>query len=101
MSNDPKTPDRKRKAPAKKGGLTRDQDALREVFAQNLKTARLDAGLSQRALSRATGVSQTHIWLMEAGRANVTFDTLSVLAASLGKAPAELLARRHPRKMAQ
>lgn len=99
MSNEPKTADRKRKTPAKKGAPMRDQDALREVFAQNLKMARQDAGLSQRALSRATGVSQTHIWLMEAGRANVTFDTLSVLAASLGKAPAELLTRRPPRKI--
>ena len=77
----------------------RDQDGLREVFAQNLKVARQDAGLSQRALSRATGVSQTHIWLMEAGRANVTFDTLSVLAASLGKTPAELLTRLPSRKI--
>jgi ribosome-binding protein aMBF1 (putative translation factor) len=99
MSNEPKVPDRKRKAPAKKEAPNRGQDALRQVFARNLKKARQDAGLSQRALSRATGVSQTHIWLMEAGRANVTFDTLSVLAESLGKAPAELLTPLHPRKI--
>lgn len=46
--------------------------------------ARLDAGLSQRDLSKVSGVPQKTISLIESG-GNTTFSTLGKLARALGK----------------
>jgi transcriptional regulator with XRE-family HTH domain len=60
------------------------------------------AGLSQRALAAAAGISQKHISQIEISGANVTLDTVAELAKHVNKTPAELLtplprARSRPR----
>ena len=47
--------------------------------------ARIDAGMSQRDLSRATGVPQKTISLIETGDTNPTVRTLDKLAEVMGK----------------
>ena len=47
--------------------------------------ARIDAGMSQRDLSRATGVPQKTISLIETGDTNPTVRTLDKLAEGMGK----------------
>lgn len=64
---------------------------LRKVFAENLRRFRIEAGLSQRALSAASGISQKHISEIEIDGANVGLDTVADLAKHVGKTPAELL----------
>ncbi len=47
--------------------------------------ARIDAGMSQRELSQATGVPQKTISLIETGDTNPTVRTLNKLAMGMGK----------------
>lgn len=68
--------------------------ALRKVFAENLRRFRVEAGLSQRALAAASGISQKHISEIELDGANVGLDTVADLAKHVGKTPAELLTPR-------
>jgi putative transcriptional regulator len=65
--------------------------ALRALFGRNLAQARQDAGLSQRALSRLTGISQRHISAIELGTVNPSLATIVELAMSVGQSPIELL----------
>jgi transcriptional regulator with XRE-family HTH domain len=55
------------------------------MLGRELRHARVGAGLSQRALEAATGISHSEICRIERGRApNVPFRTLVRLAAALG-----------------
>ena len=78
----PRLPKRKRQAPLSE---------LRTVFSANLLKAREAAGLTQRELSDASGVSQKHISQIELSGANVTLDTLAELAKHLNTTAAELI----------
>jgi transcriptional regulator with XRE-family HTH domain len=53
---------------------------LRRNFGENLRAARLKAGLSQSELGRRVGRSQQYISLVEVGSENLTLDTMSMLA---------------------
>jgi predicted transcriptional regulator len=72
--------------------------ALQKTFGQNLKAARLEAGLSQRGLADLTGISQRHISAMEMGNVNATIETIAMLSRHIGKTPAELLTATPSRK---
>jgi transcriptional regulator with XRE-family HTH domain len=50
----------------------------------SLRTARSDAGLSQRILGERMGASGAYIANVEAGRENLTLGQLANLAAALG-----------------
>jgi transcriptional regulator with XRE-family HTH domain len=65
--------------------------AFRRGFAENLRQARLAAGLAQRELSRAAGLALTRVWTIEVHTANVTLDTVTLLANSLGCNEIDLL----------
>lgn len=65
--------------------------SLQKTIGRNLMLARQEAGLSQRALSAAAGISQRHISAIELGEVNVTLSSIADLAAQVGKTPSELL----------
>ena len=67
------------------------------VFAKNLKAARIAADLSQRSLSDVTTVPQRIIVAAEAGRQNLTLETMRKLAVAVGKTVPELLTPVAPR----
>ena len=67
------------------------------VFAKNLKAARIAADLSQRSLSDVTTVPQRIIVAAEAGRQNLTLETMRKLAVAVGKTVPELLTPVGPR----
>ena len=54
-----------------------------EYLTQSLKSARQEKNLSQRALSRKTGIQQTQISRIESGQADLRVSTLVELARSL------------------
>jgi HTH-type transcriptional regulator / antitoxin HipB len=61
-------------------------DALEYIIGE-LKAARLQRGLSQRALSALTGVPQAHISKIENGTVDLQLSSLLQLARSLGLEP--------------
>ena len=63
----------------------------REIAFHQVRRGREAAGLTQRELSDASGVSQKHISQIELSGANVTLDTLAELAKHLNTTAAELI----------
>ena len=62
----------------------------REIFARNIRVARVERGLTQRELSRLTGIAQAHISQMEGAMHNVCIDTMVTLSRHLHKPLAKL-----------
>jgi transcriptional regulator with XRE-family HTH domain len=65
----------------------------RKHFAQNLRTLRKRAGLTQEALAKRVGVSRPAITQYELALRPPTIDVLELLARALGTTPAALLAQ--------
>jgi transcriptional regulator with XRE-family HTH domain len=66
-----------------------------QAFARNLRRARRRAGMSQEALSFASGLHRTEVGLLERSARIPRIDTIVKLAAGLDIAPEELLAGIH------
>ena len=66
-------------------------DSLQSQFGANLRAARERLGMSQDQLSEASGHTRAHIYRIESGRANITFDTAQSLATVVGATVIELL----------
>ena len=58
---------------------------------ERLASARRQSGMSLRKLSERSGVSFTHLWLLENGKRNPTVDVVSKIAKPLGVEPAWLV----------
>lgn len=56
----------------------------RREVGQQLRRARLDAGLTQTEVAAQIGTSTSYISEIENGRHNVTMDTLDAIAAAIG-----------------
>jgi transcriptional regulator with XRE-family HTH domain len=69
-------------------------DDLRTVFGQNLRAARVKAGLTQAQLAERTGLTQQYVSWVEAGRANITLATMTALARVVREDVRELLRKR-------
>jgi transcriptional regulator with XRE-family HTH domain len=72
---------------------SRRAGAVARTLAEDLRRLREDAGVSQRALARASGIDQSVISRTEAGLASPGIHTYARLAAALG---ADLSARLYP-----
>lgn len=56
---------------------------LREVFARNLRAARLASGLSQEALAHDAGLDRTYISALERGLYSASLDVIEKIAEVL------------------
>lgn len=65
--------------------------ALRQIFAENLRRARLAAGLSQEELADAAEVDRTYVSALERSRYAASLDVMERLATALKVTPASLL----------
>lgn len=65
--------------------------ALRQVFARNLKQARLSKHLSQEALAYEAGIDRTYVSALERSVYSASLDMVETLAKVLNVEPAELL----------
>jgi HTH-type transcriptional regulator/antitoxin HipB len=70
---------------------------LQAVFGENLKAARLKAGLKQSELAEKTGLTQQYLSLIETGRKNVTLRTMMELAKIVGQEVSVMLRRTRSR----
>ena len=66
-------------------------DDLGRIFGQNVRGARIKAGLTQAQLAERTGLTQQYVSLVEAGLQNVTLDTMAALARAVGRDVSALL----------
>ena len=64
---------------------------IRQVFGDNLRRFRMQAGLSQEAVAVRMGVDRAHVSSMERGQQNVTLLTLWHASQAVGAKPANLL----------
>ncbi|KQV39922.1 MULTISPECIES: helix-turn-helix transcriptional regulator [unclassified Rhizobium] len=58
---------------------------IREVFAHNLKTARLSKGWSQEELAHRAGIDRTYVSALERSVYAATIDMVQQLAVALGQ----------------
>jgi transcriptional regulator with XRE-family HTH domain len=54
------------------------------IFARNLRRLRRERALTQEQLSHATGLMQSYLSEVEAGKRNVSIDNIDALAKALG-----------------
>lgn len=64
---------------------------IRQLFGQNLRRLRAEAGLTQALLAERMGVDRAHVSSMERGLQNVTLLTMWEAAQAIGVSPASLL----------
>ena len=71
-------------APESRSEVFAKSDKVREefqlIFGQNLKAARLKAGLKQSEMATLTGLPQQYLSVIEAGQQNITIRTMALLA---------------------
>ena len=72
-------------------------DDLRSIFGQNVRAARIKAGLTQDQLAERTGLTQQYVSLVEAGHQNITLDTMAALARAVGRDVIALLRKARSR----
>lgn len=65
--------------------------ALRQIFADNLRRARLAASLSQEELADIAGIDRTYVSALERSRYAATVDVIERLAKALRIMPSSLL----------
>jgi DNA-binding XRE family transcriptional regulator len=76
-------PKRKRALPTSHRRWAPDSQVEREIFARNLRRARISAGYSQRELAKLTGIAQAHISDVENAMHNICIDTMVKLAQAV------------------
>ncbi len=72
-------------------GTKRSDLRARDVFAANLRTARLAAGLSQEALAVKAELHRTYVGSVERAERNVSIDNMERLALAIGVPLVDLL----------
>lgn len=66
---------------------------MRQIFAKNVRAARLAKAWSQEELAERAGLHRTYISIIERGLKNVSIDNIEVIAKALGEQPGVLLKR--------
>lgn len=69
---------------------------LKTVLAQNVRSLRTAAGISQDELAHRCGLHRTYVGGVERGERNISLNSLQKLAVALEIEPSELLVRRGP-----
>lgn len=59
------------------------QRSARVVFAENLRKARKELGLSQEELAELSGLHRTYVGSVERGERNVSIDNMELLARAV------------------
>lgn len=65
--------------------------SLLDIFAENLKSMRIQKELTQSTVAEKANISVSYISMLERGTRSPTFETLEMLAKVLGVRPTSLL----------
>ena len=76
-------PKKRRALPVSNKKRMPDSQPEREIFARNIRRARIDAGITQKELAKLTGIAQAHVSDLENAQQNVCIDTIVKLAQVL------------------
>ena len=76
----------RRRAPATEQG-----QALRQLFARNIRHLRGEKRMTQLELAQAAGLGRSFVSQLERGRFSATLETIAALSCALGVAPTLLL----------
>ncbi len=71
-------------------------NTARALLARNLRRIRLERGLTQEALSHGSGVMQSHLSEIEAGKRNASVDLIGAIALALAVPVAALFTEPEP-----
>lgn len=74
--------------------MTKSENELKDILAENVRTYRRGKNLSQEELAAISGLHRTYVGSVERSERNVTLRTLQVLASALGVSVPELLTRK-------
>jgi transcriptional regulator with XRE-family HTH domain len=66
-------------------------DGLYREFGRQFREARKEAGLTQKHVAERVGLTRTSVTNIERGRQHISLHQLYLLAAAVGRQPAELL----------
>jgi transcriptional regulator with XRE-family HTH domain len=80
-----------------KSKLRQPSNALTRILADNVRSLRLERGLSQEGLAEICGLHRTYVGSVERGERNVTLSTLELLSRGLGIGVPELLSKGRSR----
>ena len=73
--------------------MTKDDTKLsaRLIFAQNIRRAREELGMSQEDMAEACGLHRTYVGSVERGERNISIDNMEAMAIGVGKKITQLL----------
>jgi transcriptional regulator with XRE-family HTH domain len=71
--------------------ILRVVDGLYRQFGRHFREARKEAGLTQEHVAERVGLTRTSVTNIERGRQHISLHQLYLLAAAVGRQPAELL----------
>lgn len=60
-----------------------DNSTRRRLLGRRIRTLRVEAGLTQRELALMAGTSQSHLWNIERGSVDISFDLICRIAEAL------------------
>ena len=83
------------------GGVSNAGEAMQILFGENLRLARLKAGLTQQELAAKANIRQAHLSQIESGKLNPMLTTMVTLADAVGKDLRTLLRPPTPPKANQ
>jgi ribosome-binding protein aMBF1 (putative translation factor) len=84
----------------RRASVDREVIRAREVFAENLRRARLAKGLSQADLGQVARVEQINVSKVERGKGNLSLDLMVRLSAAVGCSLEDLLRSNSDRRAA-
>ncbi len=71
--------------------MKKHAQTLREIVSHNIRTARIEAGLTQQALADKAGFKVSYVARLETDPQNISLEVLEKIARSLEKPAYELL----------
>jgi transcriptional regulator with XRE-family HTH domain len=72
--------------------------SLRQVFARNIRLARIHVGVSQEKLAAEAGLDRAFVGTLERGQRNISIDNVELIAVALGIPAHELLDPQLPQE---